>query len=234
MIEQTNEARQAIRNNNRMQAEQNINNALDLARQIRQVQPNRQIVPIYAELQSKSVLEPMLEARQAGERYEQQPRADEAQRGNQPQGVVVQETTGQFTFIGVDVANSVRHLQAARMALENNNPIAADDALAAVENNVITARVASDMPLLRARQNLALAETYAKQGRAQETSVALQAAADGLANYASSGGPHANEARALEQQVRSYSQNVRQQQPQQTAAQIDDWWDQTSSWFRQA
>jgi hypothetical protein len=235
MLEQTNEARKAIRNKDRVQAEQNINNALNLAQQIQQMQPNRKIIPIYAELQSKSVLEPALEARTQPQGFQgQPPRTDEAQQGGQPQGMVVQKTTGQLTFIGVDMANTVQHLQAAKAALNNNNPVAADDALLAVENNVITAQVASDMPLLRARQNLALAETYAKQGRAQDTSAALEAAAEGLASYSNAGGPHASQARALEQQVRSYSQSVRQQQPQQAAAQIETWWNETSSWFRQA
>lgn len=231
MIMETDMARKAIAANNRTQADQHINNALSLARQIKRLEPNKNIIPIYAELESKSVLQPVLEARG---QTQAAPRTDESQAQPPAEGVVVQRTRGQFTFIGIDTANSVKQLEAAKAALDNNNPVAADDALRTVEDNVITAQVSKDMPLLRARQNLALAETYAKQGRSRDASAALNAAASGLASYASSGGTHASEARALEQQVRSYSQKVGQQPPQQAAAQIGDYWNQTTSWFRQA
>jgi hypothetical protein len=231
MIMETDMARKAIAANNRTQADQHINNALNLAQQIKRLEPNKNIIPIYAELESKSVLQPVLEARG---QMQGAPRTDESQAQSPAQGVVVERTRGQFTFIGIDTANSVKQLEAAKAALDNNNPVAADDALRAVEDNVITAQVSKDMPLLRARQNLALAETYAKQGRTRDASAALNAAASGLASYASSGGTYAAEARTLEQQVRSYSQTVAQQSPQQAAAQIGSYWNETTSWFRQA
>jgi hypothetical protein len=85
------------------------------------------------------------------------------------------------------------------------------------------------MPLEEARENLILARASARTGDYQESQAALRAASQALSMYANEGGPHANEARAIEEEINAYNQNL-QRNHMDAVAKINKWWNTTANW----
>lgn len=79
-------------------------------------------------------------------------------------GTSVESAAGQYTVVRVDVPMAENHLQAALQALNESDLRTANANLAAVQKGVTMVMVAADLPLLRARQNLALASAAVKSG----------------------------------------------------------------------
>ncbi len=109
--------------------------------------------------------------------------------------------TGGFTEVGVDVGASKERLQMALNALNENDWKGADAALNEVENGVVMESMESDLPLLRARENLAVAQAAARRDRWTETRTALRAAGRALNEYAQTRPARASEAKYLTQQI---------------------------------
>lgn len=149
---------------------------------------------------------------------------------NQNAGVTtVEDVTQGFTSVTLDVNMAKDHLQAAKTALDNGDPNKADSALAAVQDSVDLVSVAGDRPLLRARQNLALARTYAREGKYDQINAPLRAAAQALDNYQSMGSNHASDAAQLSQQIRSYAANVGSNSSD-AVQKIEQWSEETHNW----
>jgi hypothetical protein len=149
---------------------------------------------------------------------------------NQAAGDVdVQSVVGQYTSVALDTNMAKNHLEAAQQALNNNNPQAADQALRAVQDSLVESSVATDMPLMRARQNLMLARSAANQGDYAEAQAALKGASQALQNYEQNGGRHANDARQLRSQIDSFDQSI-QQNHTNASAKIESWWNQITDW----
>lgn len=227
MLRQANDARTAIAAGDQVSALDHVNEALGLIQEVKTLPNRRQalnFVPIYSELESVSVIGPIQAERQAA--------------GIQPSGAAarmmpgtsVASATGDYTVVGVDVPMAESHLQAARLALSESDLQTANANLAAVQNGVTMVTVAGDMPLLRARQNLALASAAVKSGNPADAVAPLKAASKALSTYAQTAGPHVNEANNLISQINSYATVVAQNPPG-AAQRIDDWWNEVSTWF---
>lgn len=218
MLLNTHQARQALANGSSQSALRQIDEALRSAQQasnLASAQGRGNLVPIYTEYTQASIIGPIQSARTQQETG-----------GVQAAGVpapVVQEVEANFTAVAVDVPAATKHLEAARTALLNNNPRAADSALSAAEGAVIMVRIERDLPLVKARQNLALAKGLIRQGDFQAARAPLAQAVNALGNYS---GPHTAEAEQLQRQI-AFSMNNNFGGNQQAAAnRIDQWWNQ--------
>jgi hypothetical protein len=146
--------------------------------------------------------------------------------------LVVQRATGVYTYVAIDLNKAKDRLQAAKTALSNNNLQAADDALSNVQSDVVLGAVESDLPLLGARENLALAKQAAQKGRYGEAASALKESATKLDTFAgaNASAAHANDARSLSQEIRSYASTIASNHTG-AADKIDGWWHQVNAWF---
>jgi len=250
----TNEARQDIANGNTDQAKNAVNQAIQAAQSLNS---SRGFVPMYEELDQYSVLGPIQASRSqsgsadrsatvgSGTSNSQNESANqsatgqngsEANSGSQSasqsgpgrHGIAVTHVVGQFTTVGLDANLAKSHLQAARRALDNGDKQAADQALRAVQDGVVMASVASDMPLLRARENLALARMAAKHGEYRQAHTELRAACQALQAYSREGGSHATQAKQLRSEISGYNVNSNQSD---APSRIGSWWNQTAGWF---
>jgi hypothetical protein len=149
-------------------------------------------------------------------------------------GTAVQEVAQEFTSITLNTDMAKDHLEAARNALEDGNRKAADSALAAVQDGVTMVSVAADRPLLKARENLILARQDAERGQFRQMRAPLTAAANALNTYCAENTPHANSAKRLSSDIRSYAQSVNpQMSTSNSVRKINNWWEQTGSWSSQ-
>jgi hypothetical protein len=224
LLQQVDLARQAFNSKNKQTALQHINEALSEQSRISGLVKAKNmaaIVPLYSEFDESSVLGP-IEAK----RNNQKPSGSSA-----TNSVGVEDTAGQFTFIGLDLDKTKRHLEAAKTALNSSNMQAASDSLIAVDSELVMETVEADLPLVTARKNLALAEGAAQKNEYRETQTALQDACRALDRYASqASGHHAQEAKQLSQTIHSYAQNITQNHAG-AASKIDGWWHQVDQWF---
>jgi hypothetical protein len=255
----TQEARQALINKDQSRAQNDVNKALSLVNQVEQKLPNNpkdktHVVPIYAELEQTSFIEPALMAKNGAKSDEQQqqaannpkpnpgqsqenasssalPQSDQPMR-NRPE--VVKWVEGGFSYIGLDLDATREHLQAAQQALKSNNPGNADLELARADGSIVTGQIESNMPLVRARENLSLAQDDLKQGDYAQAKVELNATGKALKDYASnSKAPHAKEAQDLSKQIDSTASSISQNH---TGAnqKIGKWWNQLADWTNQS
>ncbi len=222
MLRQIGLAQQAIAKKQTRSAQERVNQAVADQAQIASAARAHglsTVVPLYSEFDEDSVLGPL-----QAQRKKQQP-------GSSSNSIGVEQTTGQFTFVGMDLDKAKQHLDAAKTALDNKNLESANDSLAAVGNELVMETVDSDQPLLTARENLGLAESAAKKGHYRETSTALKDASSALNRYANkSAMHHAQEAKDLSGTINSYSQSVMQNHAD-AAGKIDGWWHQVNNWF---
>jgi hypothetical protein len=85
--------------------------------------------------------------------------------------------------------------------------------------------------LLQTRKNLILACESAKQGQYQNVSPPLKEAAAALDSYSALNSSHANEAKQLSQDIRSYTSSLNSHSDHSAAVnKIEGWWQQTHSW----
>jgi hypothetical protein len=231
MLEHTAQARQSIKNKNRQQAMTHVNQALESAGKI---QTTARVVPIFTEFEETSVIGPIQAAR-----AETQP-ATEAAREAEPEqpaagaagrGTAVREVEGGFTSIAVDMSEARTHLDAAKTALQSGDMAQADRSLLAVQNSVDMVSVESDMPLVKARQNLALALNQAKQGQMSNAQAPLTEAANALNEYRQlPGAEHSSEAAQLSKDIQNFMSVMDQKSQTQASEQIQQWWNRVADW----
>ena len=253
------EARQALVSKDQTSAQNDVNKAFSLINEVEQKLPKNpkdktHVVPIYAELEQTSFLEPALMAKNGAKSGEQQqaansekpnpshgqnentsssalPQSDQPMR-NRPE--VVKWVEGGFSYIGLDIDAAREHLQAAQQALKSNNPGNADLELARAEGSIVTGEIESNMPLVRARENLSLAQDDVKQGDYNQAKAELDATGKALKNYASnSQAPHAKEVRDLSRQINSTANSITQNHTD-TKQKLEKWWNQLADWTNQS
>jgi hypothetical protein len=257
----TRDARQALINKDQASAQKQVNEALDLVNQVEQKTPTNskdktRIVPIYAELEQTSFLEPALAAKNGTKSGEQKQQAanenhsgsSNSQSGNTSSNAlpqsdqevnntpeVVKWVEGGYSYIGLDLDAAREHLQAAQQALKDNNAGNADLELGRAEASVVTGEMESNMPLVRARENLSLARDDLKQGNYTKAKVELNGTGKALKDYSTSNAkaPHAKEARNLSDQISSSTNSIAQNHTgmQQKVA---NWWNQLADWTNQS
>jgi hypothetical protein len=82
--------------------------------------------------------------------------------------------------------------------------------------------VATDLPLLTAREDLALARVALNAKNNQAATADLHEASQALAAYAASG-PHAQDAKKLQAEIDAT--------PSSAAQNVDSWWERVKDWF---
>ena len=88
-----------------------------------------------------------------------------------------------YTRTFLDVRDAKHYLEKADGALKQNDQAAADQALAAIQEHVISEYDEVDLPLIAARRSLMEAARAAADQKYNEAKLALQRAADGLGGY---------------------------------------------------
>jgi hypothetical protein len=120
--------------------------------------------------------------------------------------------------------------------LQNNNTKVADASLAAVQQGVTMTSVQTDLPLVRARENLVLAQQYAQTGNMQQAAAPLQAAVNALQEYqrTSPNARYKDQSAQLASQISTYSGNIQQRNTAAAPGQIRQWWDEVAGWTQPA
>jgi hypothetical protein len=223
MLNETNQARAAIKTGNLELAQEHVNRAQADLQKVEALAKGSTMVPVYQEFVSVSILGPV-ESEQAARRTN----AQASSKPNEPLKVgerpVVQEVAGIYTNVVVSTTVAKDSLGAAAAALSMGQLLTADSALADVQEGVVIRSDKADLPLEEARENLILARARARSGRYQESHAPLRAASEALSRYAQEGGPHADEARAMEQEIDNYNQSP------DAVAKINKWWNTVSDW----
>lgn len=263
----TDQARQALINKDQNRASTDVDQALSLLNQVEQKMPvnkndNTHVVPIFAELEQTSFLQPVLTAKGQSQGQQQSaanngaksnssssnsqsasnsqqssssganalPQSDQPP-GNAPE--VVKGVEGGFSYIALDVDAAREHLQAAKQALKNNDAGKADLELARAQESVDAGTIATNMPLVRARENLSLARSDVKSSSYSQAKADLTAAANALKDYAKdTQAPHAQDASKLSGQIQSAASSI-QSSHTASSQKIDNWWNQLANWTGQ-
>lgn len=269
----TDQARQALINKDQNRASTDVDQALSLLNQVEQKMPvnkndNTHVVPIFAELEQTSFLQPVLTAKGQSQGQQQSaanngaksnssssnsqtasnsqsssnsqqssssganalPQSDQPP-ANAPE--VVKGVEGGFSYIALDVDAAREHLQAAKQALKNNDAGKADLELARAQESVDTGTIATNMPLVRARENLSLARSDVNSSSYSQAKADLTAAANALKDYAKdTQAPHAQDASKLSGQIQSAASSI-QSSHTASSQKIDNWWNQLANWTGQ-
>jgi hypothetical protein len=186
------------------------------------------MIPVYQEFVSVSILAPVQTEQNA-----RRAKARTSPNANSPAKVgkraVAHEVSGIYTTVVVNTTVAKNSLAAAETALSRGDLLTADSALADVQEGVLIRSDKADMPLEQAEENLILARASARNGDYQAAEAALKTASEALSTYANEGGPHANEARALDEEINTYVQNF-QKNHADAIAKINKWWNTTADW----
>jgi hypothetical protein len=185
------------------------------------------MVTMYTELMQISVSQPATAARRSGATAGSANRSATAPAGREQ---VVRDAEGEATRVTLNATQANGHLEAAKNALQNGDASQADRDLAAVKQDVKAETVAEDLPLLKARQNFALALGHVRQGHYETAAAALRQASSALGEYAESKSRHAADAGRLKAEVDSLAGSLAQNQAD-AENKIAKWWNEVSGWF---
>jgi hypothetical protein len=238
VLQETDQARRAISQNDKTGAMSHVQQALSATNSLQALVPSgTQNVPVFAELEQTDVIGPLVASRRgAGTTRAARAARGQAQReqmgGIAGQTPVVRETEGSYTSINLNVPMAKQHLQAAQTSLQNNNMKVADASLLAVQQSVNMTSVQTDLPLVRARENLNLAQQFAQSGNMQQCAAPLQAAVNALQEYqrGAPSGRYKDQAAQLASQISAYTGNIEQQNTSTAPGQIQQWWNEVANW----
>jgi hypothetical protein len=182
------------------------------------------IVPVYGELVEGSVINRTVIA--------SPPRnAATPSHSSAPLGYTVARNATDLTYVAVDLKKSGARIAAARTDLQNGNQQAARTRLGAVGSDFIVGRDRRDMPLLTARENLAIAHDALAAGNSSEAAAAVSAASRALTAYAASPGTHAGDARRLARDLLRFAP-TEALHPAHSSNVLAAWWSNVAGWFR--
>jgi len=214
-------AQQALGKSDRQTAKQDVNQALNAVDTLNGNSSQNGIVPLYTELGEYT----LIGARQ----HKGQTNSSAANNNTSKDKVAVRKVEGDFTAVTFNVKMARNHLEAAKQALDKGDTKTANDALSAVQDAVVEESVATDLPLVKARENLMLSRTAAIQGDYKEAHAALQSASNSLATYAQENGSHANDAKQLRSEIDNYNASIQQNHSDATNK-IEGWWNEVTDW----
>jgi hypothetical protein len=147
--------------------------------------------------------------------------------GGTSQPLTVKSNVGQVTYLAIDLDSSESRLNAAKIAIRNKNDQAAEDALAAIGTNLVATSVSTDLPLLTAREDLALARTALNDKNNQAAETDLHQASQALTTYAASG-RHAADAKQLAGEIDT---GLGKSPTPSAVSTVDSWWNRVKDWF---
>jgi hypothetical protein len=248
LLMHVNNAREAIDNNNTEAASQNLDKALTLARIIEENAPvyrietsissgnNRyqssdtvrsSIVPVYTELERWTLVGPIAKAKNQGTTKTSEGN-DGVQQISDP---IVRSVQLSTASVELDAALARRSLQTAKEELQSNSPENADQALASIQRGVYLSYAATNMPLVKAHENLVLARAYATQGQTQEAQATLQAAKNALEVYQRDVGPsRSKDIESVKREIDQLTNSVRKNDGQ-VAQQLQSVEEKVTSWI---
>lgn len=256
----TDQARKALIGKDENRAQTDVAQAIKQLDEVDRKLPNSStgnthVVPIYAELEQTSFLAPALDAKNTTQRQDEKtnsasnstqnspttqakndssPSLPQSDEGTTNAPEVVKWVEGGYSYIGLDVNAAREHLQAAQQALKSNKPGNADLELARAEGSVVTGEIQTNMPLVRARENLSLARVEIQQGKYAKAKADLNAAGKTLANYSNDNmAPHAKEAKTLASNIRSMANTITEKHTG-SDHRIDTWWNELANWTGQS
>jgi hypothetical protein len=228
LIQDADRADQALQKNDVSAANRDIDDALALRTKLAQeakADGSSMTVPLYADLDDTEYLSTV--GNKSNSTGTQSATATSAK--GAPQSMTVQSNMGQITYLAIDLDKTNSRLNAAKIALRNKNYQASEDTLASIGSNVIAVSVSTDLPLLTAREDLALARTALSAKNNQAASADLHRASQALTAYTASG-PRAAEAKKLSAEIDSIAGSTTT--PSATLPQtVDSWWQQVKEWF---
>jgi hypothetical protein len=230
LLNATNEARIAVESRNNQDALFHVDHALQNVARLENDNKNARFVPLYQELDRYTVLAPiMTEKNRTSNTSTGSQGANTTTKTTQTPNPAIQQVAGQFTSVGLDIQAAKEHLDSAKLAIQQKDFTKADDALAAVQNGVVVTSVASDLPLVRARENMVLAREAVNRGNFKEAHAALTAASQALGNYASNQGVHSADARSVKSEIDKFNRSIDQNHAD-ADSKIDSWWDRVVDW----
>jgi hypothetical protein len=228
LLQHVDQARHALSSNEKQPALNHINQALADRNQLATFAKSKGlplVVPLYTEFDESSTLGPLMASRKSN----QAPNTKNTPNAYTP--ITVDQASGGFTSIGLDVDKAKARLEAAKSAIDNGNNQAASDSLSAVETDLVMSSEQTSFPLLAARENLGIGESAVKAGHFKEAAAALKEASTDLNTFAGTNpAKHADDAKNLSKTIDSYSQQLSQNHNG-AASKIDTWWFEVDNWF---
>ena len=192
-----------------------------------QIKPS--FVPIYREYDSVDVVSPVAEQKQSKTGAKNAPAAA-AKPKTAPE---VAYAGGDYSSIKLDIRLARRDLLAAQDLITKGDTAAATLALQDIQaNGVIFEFSATRMPLVRAMDNLRLAESELNNKHPDQAKAALGAAKDALKNYeAVAGNSRTSEVQKLQKEIDAASNSLTKETPESFSTKISGWWNKCREWF---
>ncbi len=187
------------------------------------------VVPIYDELEKVSILGPVMQAKRDAED------ATAVQTSTVP---LTLDVKLRQTKVKLNVGLAMSLLERAKKAIADGDLAIAGASLASIQTGVIFEYALSDLPLERARINLAEAQSLVEQGEYRGARFALKVASDSLQTYAKGvGDQQSKEAEQLRAEIDDLLRKTSQEnaEAQELLGSFEDtiagWWDRITGWF---
>jgi len=228
LLQDADQADQALRKNDDAAANRDIDDAMTIRMKLEQrakADGGSMVIPLYADLDDTEYLSAVAK---------NPPRhgtasADAGNSNSTPLPLTVKSNVGQVTYLAIDLVKTKSQLDAAKIAIRNKNEQAAEDSLAAIENDLVAISVSTDLPLLTAREDLSLARVALDDKNNQAASADLRQASQALGAYAASGS-HSEDARRLSAEINAAAGT--NATPSSLMSQnVDSWWERVKDWF---
>ena len=141
LLNATNEARIAIESRNNQDALFHVDHALENAARLESDTKSSRFVPLYQELDRYTVLAPiMTEKNRTSNPSTGSQGSNTTAKATQTPTTAIQQVTGEFTSVGLDIQAAKEHLEAAKLAIQQKHFTKADEALAAVQDGVVVTK----------------------------------------------------------------------------------------------
>jgi hypothetical protein len=222
ILQDADHADQALQKNDDNAADTDIDDAMSLRTKLAErakTDGGSMVVPLYTDLDDTEYLSAV------GKKT--------TTNGTAPASAATSETVrsnvGGVTYLAIDLNKTNSRLNAAKIAIRNKNDQAAEDSLAAIGSNLVAVSVSTDLPLLTAREDLALARIALNAKNNQAATADLHQASQALAAYAASG-PHADDAKKLASEIDA-SLTGSATAPSAPSQNVDSWWERVKDWF---
>ncbi|MEO7862893.1 MAG: YfdX family protein, partial [Nitrospirales bacterium] len=190
-------------------------------------QVKRLVVPIYQELDTVSLVEPVVAAKKEAASKDSPPANKTAAHDK------VEELGESYASITLNVEEAKAHLVNAKEALTKGNFDAAAKDLATIQEGVTLVYAVESGPLANAREDLVLAQIYLDENRSKQAEQALKNAGESLSRYEKAGGKHQDDARTLRDEMAALSKDLAQEKQgpmEKVKEKLMGWWDRVRSW----
>lgn len=184
-------------------------------------------VPIYQELDTVSIMEPVVAAQKAASTK------DGKTAKNVPAKDKLEELGADYASITLNVGDAKAHLENAKAALTKGKFDAAAKDLATIQEGVTIAYALENGPLVDAREDLVLAQIHMDAGLRKEAQLALNDASASLTRYAKAGGKYQEEAQNIRAEIAALTKEIEQSKEgplEKVKEKIMGWWDRVRSW----